>query len=149
MELTEYHKAKFWSRVDVKTWKDCWFWRQAKDKQTHWNFLGTSIYRVVWTIFNGPVPEELWVLHKCNNHACVNPRHLYVGTPKQNVRDMLKQGSKPDGYLKLNADQVREIRKSWAKNSAHGEQTRLAKLYNVSPSLIYNIVYRNVYKHIK
>ena len=50
-------------------------------------------HRVAYVKANGPVPEGLWVLHKCNNPSCINPEHLYAGTPKQNGEDRVAAGN--------------------------------------------------------
>jgi hypothetical protein len=48
-------------------------------------------HRVAWVIANGPIPSNLHVLHKCNNRACVNPEHLYLGTEQDNTNDRLRK----------------------------------------------------------
>lgn len=43
---------------------------------------------VAWSVYRGPIPPGMFVLHKCHNPACINPDHLYIGTAKQNTHDM-------------------------------------------------------------
>lgn len=58
------------------------FWYRGKKHPAH---------RVAWEILVGPIPEGLWVLHKCDNRRCINIEHLYVGTAAQNVQDKIER----------------------------------------------------------
>ena len=50
------------------------------------------IHRWVWEQVNGPVPDGMLVLHRCDNRACFRYEHLYLGTPKENSEDMVAKG---------------------------------------------------------
>ena len=44
-------------------------------------------HRIAWIVVNGPVPDGLYILHGCDNPACFNPKHLFLGTQADNIRD--------------------------------------------------------------
>jgi transposase len=85
---------RFWDKVE-KT-ETCWLWRGA-GAPWYGNFNGPrkkfyKTHRFSWEIHNGPIPDGLWVLHKCDVQACVNPDHLWLGTARDNIRDMWQKG---------------------------------------------------------
>jgi hypothetical protein len=54
-------------------------------------------HRAVWVAAYGPVPEGLFVLHHCDNPACIRLDHLFLGTQKENMRDMVLKGRQATG----------------------------------------------------
>lgn len=51
-------------------------------------------HRASWLLHVGPIPNGLWVLHKCAVKGCINPEHLYVGTPSDNGKDRWAHGGR-------------------------------------------------------
>jgi hypothetical protein len=90
---------RFWEKVVRLGNDECWGWNGSTST---WGYGKISAggrggklkdaHRVSWAIHNGPIPSGLWVLHTCDNPPCTNPRHLFLGTPLDNVRDMRAKG---------------------------------------------------------
>ena len=75
----------------------CIEWRGGKTK-TGYGVIGAPktgknmmTHRVAWEFENGPIPDGMCVLHKCDNPSCCNPDHLFLGTLKENSGDMVRK----------------------------------------------------------
>ena len=143
--------TRFHSKVDRSGGQDsCWPWTASCVKGGYGQIgkgpKGAGCFmshRLAWILEYGPIPNDLQVLHKCDNKKCCNPRHLFLGTQLDNIRDMISKGRKAPGpdargensaVAKLTWNQVREIRRLY--NTTKIKQVELAKQFNLSQSQI-------------
>lgn len=141
----ESAKAKFIAKT-LPSEDGCINWIGAVGSHKRYGIVGIAgkhwlAHRAAWFLFKGD-PSGFNVCHKCDNGLCVNVEHLFLGTQKDNVRDMeSKQRSNhpsgaAHGRAKLTAEDVASIRARWPNESA----TTLAKAFGVSRPTISRIV---------
>jgi hypothetical protein len=155
---------RFWNKVNkdgsipahVPHLGKCWEWTAGCGTlgYGHHKYKTKTIraHRFSWCLFYGEIPDGLNVLHKCDNRKCVNPDHLFLGTIKDNVDDMIAKGRKlvkegEKSHLAiLTSVQVIEIRRRFSETGV--SQSALGRQYGVSNSTIHDIVRRKKWKHI-
>ena len=102
-------------------WPDCVLWHLSLDGAGYGQKVVKGklwkAHRLVWTEANGPIPQGRQINHRCDTPACVNLGHLYLGTQKDNVQDMVDRGTKrtpwvrkthcPAGHLYADTEVIR------------------------------------------
>jgi hypothetical protein len=87
---------RFWEKVRGGAVDDCWPWTGAISKNGYGSLKidgkAHTASRLAYELDRGPPPSNCMVLHTCDNRACCNPNHLYLGDVKQNSRDMMERG---------------------------------------------------------
>lgn len=149
---------RFFSKIE-KT-DTCWNWIGIKWPSGYGDFrtykdnkaVSTSAHRYSWELHFGEIPEGMYVLHKCDNRKCVNPDHLFIGSQKENIQDMVNKGRAPINALKgtdnprskLTWEQVVEIRRLYIET--HLGLAKIGKMFGVSKHSISMIVKNKSYK---
>lgn len=88
---------RFWSKVDRRGPSECWLWLPPAQRDGYGQFVPTPkkpqrAHRYSYELHFGPIPPRMWVLHRCDTPLCVNPAHLFTGSPSDNARDMVAKG---------------------------------------------------------
>jgi hypothetical protein len=133
------------ARVEYDLNGGCWLWNSYIGAQGYGRTnLGGRVFlahRLSWESVNGPIPDGLFICHKCDVRACVNPDHLYAGTIIDNTRDAVQRGRHTRGEThpcaKLSDDQVAQIR---AESTKGRSRLDVAREFGVRPQTIGKIV---------
>lgn len=142
---------RLWSKVATGWESECWEWQGAKSSSQGHGQLGPSgasrrhhqAHRVAWEFFYGPVPDGMYVCHRCDNPPCCNPAHLFLGTHADNMRDMRDKGRGRRGDLP--ASTVRAVRRAAAAGDSYSQISRKC---GVSSTTAWNIIHGRTYEWV-
>jgi len=144
---------RFMSKVSPEPNSGCWLWDggyfsngYARFSESH--ALTVLAHRYIWKVYFGDIPDKFYICHKCDNMACVNPDHLFLGTPQDNSDDMVAKNRQAKGEkirpLKLTEDQVRTI-----KSEISTPIKELVQRYGASHAVIWHVRMGRSYKWVK
>lgn len=140
-------------KVSPEALTGCWLWTGSYSNNRfgilkHGGVMWKAS-RFLFTNLKEPIKPGMYLLHSCDNEACVNPDHLRQGTQFDNMRDMYSRGRQFKGVRKnqnrpkkLTEQKVKEIRNS------DDSQLKLASRYGVCKRTIHEIKTRKIWKHV-
>ncbi len=133
-----------WTAVDCGYETPCWVYDGPKEKRGYGQRIcregeRLAAHRFAWVATHGTIPDDLFVLHRCDNPSCVRPDHLFLGTTSDNIRDKFAKGRDVRGeqhpHAKLTEAAVLAIRSDQRASTAE-----LAKRYGVSATHIRRVI---------
>lgn len=123
----------------------CWEWNGSR-RPTGYGVVGVGrqrleyVHRLAWTLAEGPIPDGLFVCHRCDNPPCMRPDHLFLGSDLDNIADMNSKKrnafGERNGHAVLSNADVVELRAAMALGAS---PTALAATWGVTPGHLYAI----------
>lgn len=142
---------RFWNKVE-RHGTGCWEWTANRHRRGYGRFHAcvnpdgsnrqVLSHRFSWELTNGPIPDGMCVLHRCDNPPCVNPDHLFLGTQGDNITDMV---SKQRNRSKLSIDQIPTIRSYLSQGCTSLD---IALLLGCHPTTISRIATGKSWSHV-
>lgn len=150
-ERWEGRETRFWSNV-YKT-DGCWEWMgNPSTKFGYCKYNRRLVHRLSWNFTNGDIPVGMLVLHRCDNPKCVRPDHLFLGTQKDNVHDMIQKGrarrnarkGEANYLTKISNADVQKIRQLAVSGT---KQNEIARNFGISTAQVSRIVNNRTRQH--
>lgn len=164
-------EERFWAKVCKSEDDGCWLWTASTNPQGYGCFRNSqdgsleSAHRASYRLAFGEIPEGLFVCHRCDVRLCVRPSHLFLGTPAENVADMIAKGREcrgdqhplrrhPEriprgaavGTAKLSEADVLNIRQTY--NVGGVSHAELGRRFGVNQSTITRIIRKKRWAHL-
>jgi hypothetical protein len=164
VDINAITRARFWSKVNRQSghfWNgsECWEWTASTDR-TGYGHLSVAgklrqAHRISFVLAHGPIPDELKILHHCDNRLCVRDEHLFGGDQHSNMADAAQKGRLRGFVLRCGEAQhaaaltdeiVRTILGEYS--GARGQVRAFAARYGVTRRTIQLVLRGKTWRHI-
>jgi len=147
-----FKRLPFWDRVQMQTEvkeNGCHIFSGAKDEFGYGRIskdgILVRVHRAVYERDHGPIGRYLFVCHKCDTPACINPSHLFLGTHADNMADKAAKGRSRTRFQKLRTEDVRQIKQMLSMGVS---AAKISRLFDVSQPSISHIKTGKNWKHL-
>ncbi len=151
-------KDRILEKTEIKI-NGCWIWKGAKSgspsKNIRYGYINIDgkarrVHRVFYELYYNADIKGKTLMHSCDNPSCINPEHIFVGTPQDNMDDMINKGRDrhPRGEAnksKLNEKDIFEIKEMREQGETF---VAIAKEFDISATHARNIVNNKKWKHV-
>lgn len=121
----------------------CWLWMGKKTAEGYGQFRSILAHRYSYMVKHGRDSlNGLYVCHACDVRPCVNPEHLFAGTPADNTRDMIAKGRRRTRQIHITDEKKAQIQRLWKDRkmrygiTAYGEAERIAQEVGLSKGIV-------------
>lgn len=145
---------RLWPRVNRGSPSECWEWTGARTKAGYGlltiRYKNYLAHRLAWELHGQTkIPDGVFICHHCDNPACCNPSHLFLGSQADNIRDAAKKGRMPKGEKHISTglteDDVRQIR-----YFGYTDMTKKAigERFGISRQAVTDILLKRTWSHV-
>jgi hypothetical protein len=146
-EWFKVRSQRFWASVDMTNKNGCWEWKKFRDPIGYGRCkipelksnAGGYAHRTAWVLTNGSIPAGLCVCHSCDNPACCNPAHLWLGTMTENIKDRDEKHRGGRYGSRISKSIIQNVLMDYSNGIT---QAKIALTYGIGSSTVRCIVHR-------